>query len=73
MLPAGLLVVALGVLEFAFRLRISRAGNDLLHRTRGVWDPGREFSPGRVVASAIGTTLVGVAMVVWALVTGTII
>lgn len=73
MLPAGLLVVALGVMESAFCLRISRAANGVLRSTRGVWDPGREISTGGVVVSAVGTVLVGAAMVVWALATGNII
>lgn len=70
MLLAGILVIVLGAAEFAFRHRIARVLTDYHGAFWGAWDPGREFRPGHALVAAVGTTLIGVALVVWSLVTG---
>lgn len=67
MFLAGVLLIALGAAESAFRHRIARALTDCHGAVWGAWDPGREFRPGHVLLAAVGTTVVGIALLVWRL------
>lgn len=73
MIIAGLLAVALGVTEYVFRRQIANIITELYGMTIAGWDPGRKYTPRHMIVSAIGTTLIGLALIVCAFATGNLI